>query len=206
LILSISACGRLPYGQHDLPGWRIIGLNSEVMGTGHPEEEAQARFIIEAVESADARRLAVFLHKPIFVTHPDDPVFDYWSVPPHARDTLMPILAHPGLRLVASGHLHLHHEFKRASVSFVWAPPLSFVVEEDEQQGLPGARRCGALLHHLHADHVETVLLEPDGMEVPYLGPILALSAIRPIRAPVPELSLWRALARHNTASNVKLG
>jgi alkaline phosphatase D len=164
------------FGLHDLPGWRVIGLNSEVMGTGHPEEDAQARFISEALESAEARRLAVFLHKPIFITHPDDPVFDYWSVPPHARHTLMPLLEHPGLRLVASGHLHLHHEFKRDAVSFVWAPPLSFVFEEDEQQGLPGARRCGALLHHLHEDHVETVLLEPNGMEVPYIGPIRHLT------------------------------
>jgi len=164
------------YGLHDLPGWRIIGLNSEVMGTDHPEEEVQARFIMEALEGTEGRRVAVFLHKPIFVTHADDPTFDYWSVPPQARSTLLPLLNHPGLRLVASGHLHLHHEFHRGSVSYVWAPPLSFVVEDEEQQGLPGARRCGALLHHLHEDHVETVLLEPEGMEVPYLGPIRHLT------------------------------
>jgi hypothetical protein len=31
-------------------------------------------------------------------------------------------------------------------------------------------------MHHLHEDHVETVLLEPDGIEVPYLGPIRHLT------------------------------
>ena len=163
-------------GLHDLPGWRVIGLNSEVMGTGHPEEAAQARFIAEAAASAGERRIALFLHKPVFVTELDDPTFDYWSVPPQARAALAPLLDHPGLRLVASGHLHLHHEVTRGRVAYVWAPPLSFVVEEAEQPGLPGARLTGALLHRLHADHVETVLLAPAGMTTPLLGDIRHLT------------------------------
>lgn len=170
-------------GLHDLPGWRIIGLNSEVMGTGHPEEVAQARFIAEAADTAGERRIALFLHKPVFVTGLDDQTFDYWSVPPHARAVLAPLLEHPGLRLVASGHLHLHHEFTRGRVAYVWAPPLSFVVEEEDQRGLPGARHCGALLHHLHEDHVETELLRPDGMEDMLLGPIRHLTYPRPAAA-----------------------
>jgi alkaline phosphatase D len=170
-------------GLHDLQGWRIIGLNSEVMGTGHPEEVAQARFIAEAADTAGERRIALFLHKPVFVTGLDDQTFDYWSVPPHARAVLAPLLEHPGLRLVASGHLHLHHEFTRGRVAYVWAPPLSFVVEEEDQRGLPGARHCGALLHHLHEDHVETELLRPDVMEDMLLGPIRHLTYPRPAAA-----------------------
>lgn len=154
-------------GLHDLPGWRVIGLNSEVMGTGHPEEAAQAAFIALAVADLGPRRIALFLHKPVFVTEPEDPDFDYWSVPPQARAALAPILAHPNLRLVASGHLHLHHEFARGPVRYVWAPPLSFVVNAADQPGMPGQRRTGALLHRLHADHVETVLVAPPGMEAP---------------------------------------
>ncbi len=170
-------------GLHDLPGWRVIGLNSEVMGTDHPEEEAQARFIAEAAASAGERRIALFLHKPVFVTEPDDPTFDYWSVPPHARAALAALLDHPGLRLVASGHLHLHHAFTRGRVAYVWAPPLSFVVEAADQPGLPGARHCGALMHHLHHDHVETVLIRPAGLESTLLGPIRHLTYPRPAAA-----------------------
>jgi alkaline phosphatase D len=159
-------------GLVDLPGWRVVGLNSEVMGTGHAEEAAQADFITEAAAGAEGRRIALFLHKPVFVTEPEDPTFDYWSVPPHAREALAPLLAHPGLRLVASGHLHVHHHAMRGRVAYAWAPPLSFLVHPDEQKGLPGARRTGALLHHLREDDVETVLLAPDGMEEPYLHDI----------------------------------
>lgn len=156
-------------GVVDLPGWRVIGLNSEVMGTGHVEESAQADFIEEAAEGAGDRRIALFLHKPVFVTGIEDPTFDYWSVPPQARDTLRPLLDHPGLRLVASGHLHLHRQVMLGRVSYAWAPPLSFIVNPAEQPGLPGARVCGALLHRLHEDHVETVLLSPEGIETPSL-------------------------------------
>jgi alkaline phosphatase D len=90
-------------------------------------------------------------------------------VPPQARATLLPVLEHPGLRLVASGHLHLHRQITQGRVAFAWAPPLSFTVDPSEQPGLPGDRVCGALLHRLQADHVETVLLSPAGMETPSL-------------------------------------
>lgn len=170
-------------GLVDLPGWRIIGLNSEVMGTGHKEEEDQAAFIAEAAAGAGARRLALFLHKPVFVTEPDDQAFDYWSVPPQARAALAPVLDHPGLRLVASGHLHLHRMEQRGRVTFAWAPPLSFIVHPSEQAGLPGERLCGALLHRLHEDHVETSLLSPDGIETPSLDDVRPQTYPRP--APV---------------------
>ena len=163
-------------GVVDLPGWRIIGLNSEVMGTGLEEEAAQAASLPGLVAAAGDRRIALFVHKPVFVTTPDDPTFDYWSVPPSARPALAPILDHPSLRLVGSGHLHLHHRFARGRTVFAWAPALSFVVHPHEQPGLPGERLCGALVHRLHADHVETELLAPEGLDIPLLDDIRHLT------------------------------
>lgn len=170
-------------GVVDLAGWRIIGLNSEIMGTGHDEEAVQAAFLTEALADAGDRRLALFLHKPVFVTEPTDPTFDYWSVPPYARGALDPVMNHPALRLVASGHLHLHRQFTRDGVAFAWAPPLSFIVNPAEQEGLPGERVCGALLHRLHDDHVETVLLSPKGIEAPVLDDIRHMTYPRPVTA-----------------------
>ncbi len=170
-------------GLIDLPGWRIVALNSEVMGTGHAEETAQAAFILEAAAGAADRRIALFLHKPVFVTERDDPTFDYWSVPPHARAALDPLLDHPGLRLVASGHLHLHHHVMRSRVAYAWAPALSFVVNPAEQLGLPGARVCGALRHRLHADHVETELLTPAGTGIDHLDLVRPQTYPRPAPA-----------------------
>jgi len=151
-------------GVIDLPGWRVIGLNSEVMGTGHAEEAAQAGFIRDSLAGLGDRRIALFLHRPAWLFSQDEP-YGPWAVGPEGRGALAPILDHPALRLVASGHIHLHHEVRRGRVAHVWAPALSFYCDPSDQTGLPGSRKPGALLHRLHEDHVETVLLAPEGLE-----------------------------------------
>lgn len=148
----------------DHDNWRLIGLDSQIMGA-HPAETSQARLIEEALATLGDRRIAVFIHKPFFAADPDETLFDYWSVAPFARAPLRPLMAHPNLRLVASGHLHLHHEIMRGPVRYAWAPSTSFAVAPDEQPGLPGARPCGILVHRFGADTVETELLEPPGMD-----------------------------------------
>ncbi|WP_165943211.1 metallophosphoesterase family protein [Roseicella aquatilis] len=163
----------------DVPGWRLVGLDSEIMGTGLPEEAAQAGFIAAAAAEAGGRRIALFLHTPVFTTAPEDPAFDYWSVAPEARAALRPLLEHPGLRLVASGHLHLHHGFARGAVRYAWAPPLSFVCEPAIQPGMPGLRRPGALLHRLGEDAAETVLVAPEGLEMHWLADVRAETSPR---------------------------
>ena len=148
----------------DRPGWRLLGLDSQIMGA-HPAEGSQARIITEALATLGDRRLAVFIHKPFFAADPDETVFDYWAVPPFARGPLRELMGHPNLRLVASGHLHLHREEMRGAVRYAWAPSVAFVVAPEEQTGLPGARVCGFLLHRFGEDAVETSLVEPEGME-----------------------------------------
>ncbi len=155
----------------DRENWRLIGLDSQSMGA-HPAERAQAAMIERALATLDDRLLAVFIHKPFFAADPDETLFDYWSVPPFARAPLRPLMAHPNLRLVASGHLHLHHETVRGAARHVWAPSTAFVVAPDEQLGLPGTRPCGILLHHFGDDAVETALLEPPGMARPFIHEI----------------------------------
>ncbi|WP_431272706.1 metallophosphoesterase family protein [Dankookia sp. P2] len=148
----------------DLPGWRILGLNTEIMGAGLAEEAAQAGFIAEAAAGIGDRRLAVFLHTPAFTTAPDDPAFDYWSVAPEARAALRPLLEHPGLRLVASGHLHLHHQFARGAARYARAPPASFLCEPEMQPGLPGSAALARCCTWLGPDAAETALVAPPGL------------------------------------------
>lgn len=158
----------------DLPGWRVVGLDTEIMGSGLPDEAAQAGFVEQAAAGAGGRHIALFLHKPVFTTRREDPAFDYWSVPPAGRDALAPLLDHPGLRLVASGHVHLQYEAMLGTARFAWAPALSFVVGPEGQPGLPGERLCGALVHRLGEESVETELLVPEGIEVSRIEQIRA--------------------------------
>ena len=164
----------------DRGSWRILGLDSQVMGA-HPAEAAQAGMIDDALRTLGDRRLAVFIHKPFFAADPTETVFDYWSVPPFARGPLHRVMAHPGLRLVASGHLHVHHAFARGPARYVWAPSAAFVVAPEEQAGLPGTRPCGILLHHFGDDAVDTELVAPDGMTRPFIHEIRAETYPEPV-------------------------
>ncbi len=155
----------------DRENWRLLGLDSQIMGA-HGDEHAQAVMIEDALYGLAGRRIAVFLHKPLFVHNPSETTADYWSVPPQARLPVQALLAHPALRLVASGHLHVHHAFMRGPVSYQWAPSTAFVVRPSEQPGLPGERVTGVLLHRFGEDAVETELLAPDQLECPYLHEI----------------------------------
>lgn len=155
----------------DHANWRLLGLDSQVMGA-HPEEADQAAMIEDALATLGGRRLAVFIHKPFFAASPDELLFDYWSVPPAARAPLRPVMAHSALRLVASGHLHVHHEAVRGRARYAWAPSAAFIVAPEEQAGLPGERPCGLLVHHFGDDTVETELLQPAGMDRPFIHDI----------------------------------
>lgn len=159
-------CGRVGRDRwvHDRKGWRLLGLNSQVMGA-HGRADVQAAMITDALQTLGDRRLAVFIHKPFFTADPAETVFDYWSVPPFARGPLGAVMAHPALRLVASGHLHLYRDVMRGLVRYVWAPSVAFVVDPGNQVGLPGERCCGTLLHSFEEDEVTTHLVIPAGME-----------------------------------------
>ncbi len=163
-------CGRVGPDRwvQDREGWRLLGLNSQVMGA-HREADVQAAMIADALHTLGDRRLAVFIHKPFFTSDPAETAFDYWSVPPFARGPLGAVMAHPALRLVASGHLHLYRDVMRGRVRYAWAPSGAFVVDPADQVGLPGERCCGVLLHEFGEDAVSTRLTVPDGMERPFI-------------------------------------
>jgi alkaline phosphatase D len=147
----------------DLAGWRVVALNTEVMATGLEEEAAQAVMIAEAARDLGDRRLAVFLHKPLFVTRRNDPAPDIWSVMPEARAALAPLLDSPALRLLATGHLHLFRETRIGRAACVWAPSVSFVMKPESQDNIPGDRRCGAVLHILAGDAATSQMVVPQG-------------------------------------------
>lgn len=163
-------------GMVDLPGWRVVGLNTEVMGTGVAEEAAQQGFIGEATAGLGDRRVALFLHKPVCVLAPEATEIDPWSVPPAARASLAPLLDDPALRLAASGHLHMFRCVEQGRVAQVWAPAVSFVMRPEEQDGIEGERRCGALLHHLRDDHVETEVVAPEGVRTVWIEDVRHLT------------------------------
>ncbi len=110
---------------HDVPGWRLIGLNSQVFGLGLPDEEAQWAFLQDAVADTPALNLGLFIHKPFWGQGPSDPADPVWHITPLRRERLLAMLG-ARLRFIATGHLHQGWIRDFGGVRHVWGPSCGF--------------------------------------------------------------------------------
>ena len=150
----------------DRPGWRLLGLNSQVIGAGDAPDLAQRAAIETAVATLGTRRLAVFLHKPMFLDAVEEGPVGYWAVPTDLRAPLRPLLEHPHLRLVASGHLHIARLRAHGPAAIAWCPATSFTLGTRLMADARGGeRRLGAMRHVFREDSVETELVAIPGAE-----------------------------------------
>ncbi len=114
--------------RRDLGGWAILTLNTQITGSGWPEEEEQLEWLEAQLDST--QRAAVFMHMPLDLGPVDDGVAHahYWPVDAGARCRLLPLLFRPKVRVLATGHLHHYASFPSAQPPRVWCPSCTFQV------------------------------------------------------------------------------
>ncbi|GGH16390.1 phosphohydrolase [Alsobacter metallidurans] len=135
------------FWSHDLENWRLIGLDSMLLGSGHQEEERQFDWLKRQLAEANGRKLAIFTHRPLFVYKPCEGDQGYWSVTPEPRAHLIDLIRRYDVAMVASGHLHRAHDQVVDGARYIWGPSSSFVVGPDLQPEMPGSRELGAVLY-----------------------------------------------------------
>lgn len=144
----------------DVEGWRIIGANDLLVGTGLDAELEQEEWLQRHLAGHD--RVALFVHKPICLTHPlaDDGPAGPLELPGRLR--LWSIIEGSGVRLVASGHLH---RWKTGSlpggIETVWAPTTAFLGRERNDGAL---RRAGIVEYEFDGDEMRYRMGVPEGM------------------------------------------
>ncbi len=148
---------------HDVPGWRLIGINAQLLDSGLDAEGEQADFLRDTLTDAQGRAIALFLHKPLFQNTVDEPQVGSWFLTHAARNSLLGLIAGADVRLIASGHLHLFRE-TTPSMRHVWAPSTSFILPEYFEPDW-GPKVVGYVEHRLHEDgRAESRLVEPPDM------------------------------------------
>ena len=85
--------------------WALVGINSEVLSSGLPEEEEQWEWLGEMVAKVGHRQVLLFLHKPLWSPFPGYTEHAL-AVPEPDRDRIMALFSSSRLRAVGSGHLH----------------------------------------------------------------------------------------------------
>lgn len=168
----VDEARRARYGRHfgedwwcfDVPGWRVLGLNAQLLGSGLASALRQDAFLAGAVSETRGRAIALFLHKPLFDLLPAETAIGGRFLNPAPRRALLQALGEAPPALVACGHVHQHRDAMRAGVRHVWAPSTAFVLP-DRFQPRYGLKRVGYVEHRLHADGThDSRFVQPPGM------------------------------------------
>lgn len=150
----------------DVPGWRLLGVNSLLLGSDLPEEPAHAEMIAAAAADLGDRRLLLFVHKPLFQDSLADGEVSGHSVNPLPRARLLAALGDVRPTLVCTGHLHEHRERAADGLMQVWAPATSFTLSDWFLPTHGGEHICGYLRIALEPDgRFTTELIQPAGLE-----------------------------------------
>jgi 3',5'-cyclic AMP phosphodiesterase CpdA len=136
----------------DRGAWRLIGIDSMLIGSGLPQEAAQNAWIAAALADLGSRHLALFSHQPFYIDTPDPLPLAYWTVDPEGREALRFLMDHPNLRLIASGHLHQQRARRHGGVRLEWCPSIAFTTGPALVPEMGGTRQVGYLEHVLHDD------------------------------------------------------
>ena len=143
----------------DAGGWRLIGVNAQLFGSGLVREHEQDRWLDAQLNSA-GRPTALFLHKPLFLEHPADDVASPSCMVPSARTRLLDRLDRSDVRLIVSGHLHQHRDRTLGGRRHLWLPAVAFA----GAQAHGGDERCGVTVLDFSQDDVEITIERPRGL------------------------------------------
>jgi len=140
----------------DAGGWRLIGVNAQLFGSGLKREQAQDQWLDEQLNTA-GQPIALFLHKPLFLDHPTDDVVSPACMAPIPRVRLLDRLNRADVRLIVSGHLHQHRDRLFDGRHHLWVPAVAFAAP----QGHGGDGRCGLALLNFSQNSVAITLERP---------------------------------------------
>lgn len=156
----------------DAGGWAFVGINSELCGSGLPEESEQQEWLEDVAARASGRQVMLFLHKPLVT---DDGERPNVTLPAAARDQVLATFG-AGLRVVANGHVHRYRCTDDGAVMAVWAPSLCFspAAEPDLKFG-PGT--AGIVEYSIRGHQVDARFVQVPGISG--TGDFLALPEAR---------------------------
>ena len=143
----------------DAGGWRLVGVNAQLFGSGLARENAQDHWLDEQLSKA-GRPFALFLHKPLFLEGPTDDVVSPSCMLPSVRTRVLDKLNKSDVRLIVSGHLHEHLDRTFGRQRHLWVPAVAFAAPQLHG----GDGRCGITVIDFSEDGVEITVERPRGL------------------------------------------
>ena len=156
---TISAVRRERYLRHfgadwwslDVPGWRLLGINAQLLGSDLSAAPEQDAAIADAAAGLGSRRLALFLHRPMFDRDLGETEITGRFVHPAPRRRLVALLGGVVPALVACGHVHQYRSTQAVGTHHVWGTSTAYVIP-DRLQPCYGTKEVGYVEHRLAPD------------------------------------------------------
>jgi 3',5'-cyclic AMP phosphodiesterase CpdA len=148
----------------DVPGWRVLGIDALLLGSGLAEAADQETAIAQAMEGLGLRSLALLLHKPLFdLTAAEREVSNQFLFLTPGQRSRLPAILSVVPALIASGHVHQYRSSDADGSHHVWGPSTAFVLP-DRIQPIYGVKKVGYVEHTLKPDGThESRLVEVPG-------------------------------------------
>lgn len=170
--------------RHDVDGWTVLGLDSELLGSGLDREAEQWRWLeATAAELPAERPVLLFLHKPVWraVDVPTDHQLDVGDGP---RERLLGLFDRLAVKAVGSGHLHRYRQAVRDGVAEVWAPSTAFLAGAVDSRLPEALHQLGVVEYECGPADVQVRFRAPVGLaEVGLDGVPELLAAVADIDA-----------------------
>lgn len=135
----------------ELPGWRLIALDSLIVGTGLSGDDEQMEMLRKAASERHGRALALIMHKPLMDLSYDDPLVSNRFTTLRCRRLILDAIGEKPADLVICGHVHQYRDIEVGGSRHIWGPAASFMIG-DPWQPTYGAKCLGYLEHRFHAD------------------------------------------------------
>ena len=110
----------------DVGDWRLVGIDTALLGSGRAEENEQWRFLETTLEGRGGRPVLLFQHMPPWLKEREDTSFTTLAVPHAVRGRLLETCAGGGVRAIACGHVHVHNRAEYRGIEIVWSSATSF--------------------------------------------------------------------------------
>jgi alkaline phosphatase D len=117
-------------------GVHLIGINSEILNSGFPEEEEQRVWLEKTLKGiSSGEKVILFAHYPLFRNELGEAPAkgNYWTIDPPARDEILYLLMRYRVAGYFCGHLHIPMSKEAKGIKFVVAPAVSFSVSENKE-------------------------------------------------------------------------
>ena len=132
----------------DVGEWTLIGINSQILGTGLSEEAEHRRFIETALADYRDRHLAIVSHKPLYDGAQGTAVPGR-GIEEDASNWLSQIFTDAGVRFILAGHMHRFKNYMAGNIECIWGPSTAFYSTHPSHDTRGGEIAVGMLILEL---------------------------------------------------------